>query len=238
MNSQDSGLPSPDGSQPQDTKFAAAAAARLGIRVQGDSAVFDAKSLIATLGGWTGIIESTIPPTAFLIIFTFSQNSLWAVAVAGSLSLASIVKQLVQRKPVAQAIVGAVLVSVSAWLALRAPGTTKDYFLPGFITNLSYGAVLALSILVRWPLIGLMVGFFKGWGVSWRKQRSLRTRFDLVTGLWVAMFGLRLAVELPLYFSNQVEALGVAKLFMSTPLYAICLWFTWLSLRTVILSKP
>ena len=222
---------------PKNSQFAAAAANKLGLRVEGDTAVFDGKSLLATLGGWSGLIESTIPPTAFLVIYTFSQNSVWSVGVSALLSLASIAKQLIQRKPISQAIFGAALVAISAWLALRSQGSTKDYFIPGFITNISYGALMLLSVVVRWPVIGLVVGFFKGWGVGWRKNRALLTRFDLVTSLWAILFGLRLLVELPLYFANNVEALGVAKLLMGIPLYAICLWFTWLSLRSVILNK-
>ncbi|MEN9748244.1 MAG: hypothetical protein RLZZ603_936 [Actinomycetota bacterium] len=228
----------PGGTQPQDTKFADAAAARLGIRMDGDRAVFDAKSLLASLGGWVGIIESAVPPTAFLVIFSVWQNTLLAVAVAGSLSLISIIKQLVQRKPVTQAIAGALLTGISAWLALATPGGAKDYYIPGFITNASYGSVLLLSILIRFPLIGILVGFFKGWGLGWRKNRGLMTRFDLVTGLWVGLFGLRLAVELPLFFAGNVQALGIAKLILGTPVYALCIWFTWLASRSVILAKP
>jgi hypothetical protein len=228
----------PEGAEPQDTKFAEAAAARLGIRMDGDTAVFDGKSLLRSLGGWVGIIESAVPPTAFLIIYSLWQSTFWAVTVSGALALASITKQLIQRKPVTQAIAGAVLTGISAWLALGTPGGAKDYYIPGFLTNAGYGSVLLISMLVRWPLIGLLVGFFKGWGTSWRKQRSLLTRFDLLTGLWVGLFGLRLAVELPLFFANNVAALGLAKLVLGTPTYALCIWFTWLGARSVILTKP
>ena len=165
-----------------------AAATRLGIRVEGDRAVFDAQSLLKSLGGWVGIIESAVPPTAFLVIYSIWQNTVWAVTVSAVLALASITKQLLQRKPLSQAIVGAVLTALSAWLALKTPGGAKDYYIPGFITNLAYGSVMLLSVLVRWPIIGLMVGFFKGWGVAWRKNRSLLTRFDLITGMWAGLF--------------------------------------------------
>jgi hypothetical protein len=215
-----------------------AAATRLGIRVEGDRAVFDAQSLIKSLGGWVGIIESAVPPTAFLVIYSIWQNTVWAVTVSATLALASITKQLVQRKPLSQAIVGAVLTALSAWLALKSPGGAKDYYIPGFITNLAYGSVMLLSVLVRWPIIGLVVGFFKGWGVAWRKNRSLLTRFDLITGMWAGLFGLRLAIELPLFFANNIAALGVAKLILGTPTYALCIWFTWLASRSVILAKP
>ena len=228
----------PDGSAPADSKFAEAAAARLGLRIDGDRTVFDAKSLLASLGGWTGIIESAVPPTAFLAIYSFTQNTVLSVAVSGALALISISKQLIQRRPVTQAIAGLVLTGISAWLALRTPGAAKDYYIPGFITNASYGTVLLISILARFPLIGVLVGLFKGWGLGWRKQRQLMTRFDLVTGLWVGLFGLRLAIELPMFFAGNIPALGVAKLILGTPVYALCIWFTWLSTRSVIMTKP
>lgn len=215
-----------------------AAANRLGIRVEGERAVFDAQSLLTSLGGWTGIIESAVPPTAFLVIYSVWQNTVWAVSVSAALAVISIVKQLVQRKPISQAIAGAALTALSAWLALKAPGGAKDYYIPGFITNIAYGSVLLLSIVLRWPIIGLIIGFFKGWGISWRKNRVLLTRFDLITGMWVGLFGLRLAIELPLFFANNVAALGLAKLILGTPTYALCIWFTWLASRSVILAKP
>lgn len=214
-----------------------AAANRLGIRVEGERAVFDAQSLLTSLGGWTGIIESAVPPTAFLVIYSVWQNTLWAVSISAALAVISIVKQLVQRKPISQAIAGAALTALSAWLALKTPGGAKDYYIPGFITNIVYGSVLLLSIVVRWPIIGLIIGFFKGWGVAWRKNRALLTRFDLITGMWVGLFGLRLAIELPLFFANNVAALGLAKLVLGTPTYALCIWFTWLASRSVILAK-
>jgi hypothetical protein len=213
----------------------AAAASRLGIRIDEGTAVFDVKSLLNSLGGWWGIIESTIPPTAFLAVYSITLNVLWAVAIAGSLSAISLVKQLITRKALTQAIAGAALIAISAWLALR--GQPKDYYITGFFTNGIYGSVLFISILARWPVIGLLVGFLKGWGVKWRKDRALLTRFDLVTGLWVGLFATRLIIELPMYFANNLQLLGITKLILSEPAYAIVLWFSWLSLRSVILAK-
>jgi len=231
-------IPEPLGSEPQDTKFSEAAARRLGLRLDQDGkAVFDGKSLLASLGGWVGIIESAVPPTAFLLIYTIWQNTFAAVVVAASLSVASISKQLIQRKPVSQAFAGAVLTGISVWLALKSPDGAKDYYLPGFYTNAAYGSVLLLSVIIRWPALGLVIGFFKGWGLTWRKNRAMLTRFDLITGMWVGLFALRLAIELPLFFANNVEALGVAKLVLGTPTYAVCIWFTWLASRSVILGK-
>lgn len=231
-------LEKPEGSQPADSKFAEAAALKLGLRVDENSnPVFDGKSLLASLGGWVGVVESAVPPTAFLVIYSIWHNTVVAVLVAAGLSLASITKQLIQKKPVTQAISGAVLIAISAWLALRSPNGAKDYYVVGLITNVAYGSLMLLSILIRWPLIGVVVGLFKGWGTGWRKDRSLLRRFDLITGMWLGLFCLRLSIELPLFFANNVAALGVAKMVLGTPTYALVVWFTWLASRSVILAK-
>jgi hypothetical protein len=214
-----------------------AAAQKLGLRIEGQEAVFDSQSLVASLGGWSGIVESTIPATAFLVVYTFTKSVLISVLVSGALSVISIIRQLIIKKPVSQAVVGLVMIAISTYLATRQSGSAKDYFIPGFITNIGYGSVLLVSILVRWPLIGLAVGYFKGWGVSWRKDKQLLARFDLVTGMWCVLFGARLAIEVPLYLTNSIEALGITKLLMGLPLYALTLWFTWLSLRSVIRAR-
>ena len=71
-------------------------------------------------------------------------------------------------------------------------------------------------------------------GTRWRKNRALVRRYSTVTLIWVALFGLRLLVEVPLYFANAVVALGFVKLLMGVPLYALCLWFTWLAVRPLL----
>ena len=49
--------------------------------------------------------------------------------------------------------------------------------------------------------------------------------------MWATLFGARLLVQVPLYLTDQVTALGIAKLAMGTPLYALLVWFTWLLAR-------
>jgi hypothetical protein len=50
----------------------------------------------------------------------------------------------------------------------------------------------------------------------------------------VALFGLRLLVEVPLYLANAVVALGFVKLIMGVPMYALSAWFTWLAVRPLL----
>jgi len=138
------------------------------------------------------------------------------------------------KKPVTQAIAGALGIGLSAFLTLRDGGHPADYFVQGFFTNIAYGAALAISMLVRWPLIGFLVGLLRSEPLEWRQNKKILRRADLATGLFVALFGARLAIQLPLYFANQIEALGIARVAMGVPLYALCIWLSWLLLRSSI----
>jgi hypothetical protein len=57
--------------------------------------------------------------------------------------------------------------------------------------------------------------------------------FRRATWMWVGMFSARLLVQLPLYLAGAVVALGVARTAMGLPVYALCLWLTWLLVRGV-----
>ncbi|MBP6087323.1 MAG: DUF3159 domain-containing protein [Rhodoluna sp.] len=207
---------------------------RLGIQEKDGVATLDRESLMASLGGWLGIIQSSIPAALFVLVFALTKETVAAVVVSLSVSTGFVVLQIITRKPLTQAIAGALGIALSAYLTLRDGGHPADYFVQGFITNIAYGSALALSVLVRWPLIGFLVGLLKGEPLGWRTDKKLLRRADLATMLFVALFSLRLLVQLPLYFAGQIEALGIARVAMGVPLYALCIWLSWLLLRSSI----
>ena len=207
---------------------------RLGIHERDGVTTLDRDSLMASLGGWFGIIQSSLPATVFVLVFALSKQTTAAAISAVAVSVFFIVWQLVKRKPVTQAIAGALGIALSAYLTLRDGGHPADYFIQGFFTNIAYGAVLGISILVRWPVIGFLVGLLRSEPLTWRKNKRILRRADLATGLFVALFGARLLIQLPLYFANQIEALGIARVAMGVPLYALCIWLSWLLLRSSI----
>jgi hypothetical protein len=128
-------------------------------------------------------------------------------------------------------------VGLAAWLALREGGEAVDYFIPGFITNAVYSVVLLVSILIKWPLIGVLVEVLRGHATSWRKDRKIVAVYSLVTGLWVGFFCLRLAVQVPLYIAGNAELLAAARVAMGPPLYAGVILITWLILRATVLRS-
>ena len=186
--------------------------------------------MLRTVGGVRGLVEGLLPGLVFLVVFTFTQALNPSLVASLGVAVAFAAVRLVQRTPLTQALTGLVGVVVCALFA-RTTGEARDYYVAGFYTNVAYGAALVLSIAVRWPLMGLVFGFVRSEGVEWRADRQRVRAYAVATWVLVAVFAARLAVQLPLYFADNVPALGAARLVMGVPLYAMALWLAWMVSR-------
>ena len=218
-----------------DDNLKASAAKKLGVSSTEGKLRLDGKSVLEGMGGKLGIAETILPSVLFGSSLAITGQALIAVSLAGGTSALFILYRLITRRSASSALIGALAVGFAAWLALREGGQAVDYFVPGFITNAVYAIALLVSILVRWPLIGVLVELLRGQGTLWRKDRKIVTVYSLVTGLWVGFFSLRLAVQIPLYVSGSAELLAAARVAMGPPLYAGVILVTWLILRATVL---
>ncbi len=218
----------PGGPPPPDAARAAAAPAA----PRGMQAVLGEEFSVAdAVGGVRGLVESVAPGVVFVVVYVATSALTPALLAAVGVTVAAVVARLVQRTPVTQALAGVVGVGIGVFWAWRT-GEAQDYFVYGLWTNAAYGLACLVSIVVGWPLVGLVVGLLRGEGTAWRADRFARTRATWATWAWVAMFALRLAVQVPLYLGASVAWLGTARLVMGVPLWALTLWLTWLLVRT------
>ena len=134
--------------------------------------------------------------------------------------------RLVRRESPRNVVSSVAGVALAAFIATKS-GRAEDFFLPGLLANAAYASAFLISIVAGWPLVGVIVGALDGEGNAWRGD-PVRTRlFVMATWVWVALFSLRLVVQLPLYLAGDVVALGVARTAMGLPLFALGLWITW-----------
>ena len=178
-------------------------------------------------------LDAGLPLALFTVVYTVGGRdltmSLW-VAVAAGVVLA--VVRLLRRDPLQNVLAGFLGVGIAAFLAART-GRAEDVFLPGLLINLGYGLAFLVSILVRWPLLGVFVGLVSGRGMSWRDDPALLRAYTRASAVWVGMFGLRLAVQVPLYLAGdeQLGWLAGARLVMSWPLFLLVAYVSWLIVR-------
>ncbi|RII94116.1 DUF3159 domain-containing protein [Clavibacter californiensis] len=215
----------------------AQAAERAGLGQAARGETMTAAALLTAMGGVRGILEAIVPGLLFLVAFTITRDVVLSVAVPVVVAVVAVVARLAQRSAVAPAVGGLVGIVISAFLALRS-GEGRDFYALGLWTNGAYFAVLLLSVVVGWPLVGVAVGFLMGDGTAWRQDRRKARALRLLTLVWVGFFALRLAVQLPLYLADAIDALGVARLVMGTPLYGVLLVLSWLFVRAVYAKDP
>ena len=182
--------------------------------------------ILHAIGGWRGLVESSLPAVAFLVLFTVTKelnlSLIAALAAAGVFTLI----RLVQGSKLVSALTGLVGVAICAFAAYRT-GNASDYFVVGFWTNGVYILAYLLSMLVRWPLMGLIFAVIRGEALTWRQNPVRLRQYMLATSIITVLMMLRLAVQVPLYFANNVEALGATRLIMGLPLYALGVWLAW-----------
>lgn len=187
----------------------------------------DRAMLDSAIGGWRGLIDSGLPTVLFLVAYVATGQQLRpALMAAVGAGVLIAIARLIRRESLQQVLAGFFGVAISAFVASRT-GQAEDFFLLGILINIGYGLAYLVSILVRWPLIGLIVGYFRGDATGWRQDPRLYSAYATASWIWVAMFGLRLIVQLPLYLAGAVGLLGTAKLALGWPLFLLAAYLTY-----------
>ncbi|MCX6492942.1 MAG: DUF3159 domain-containing protein [Rhodococcus sp.] len=188
-----------------------------------------APTVLEQLGGVSGLVYSTLPVVVFVPFNSYFGLSvaLWA---ALGVAAAVLVWRLVRRSPIQPAISGFFGVGICAFIAYRT-GDAKGYFLFGIYTSLVYGGAFVLSVLARWPLVGVIWGYLNGKRTSWRRERSAVRYYDVATIAWASVFAARYIVQSQLYDSDQTGWLAVARIGMGWPLTGVALLVTLWAVR-------
>jgi len=195
-------------------------------------------SFEASVGGVRGIIESVVPYTVFSLVYATTKDLRTSILAAAAPLVVLMLWRLIARETLSQAISGVLGIALGAYFAQHS-GKAVNFFLPNILKNLGFAALYAISILVRWPLIGVVIGPMTGEMFAWRQDRPRYAAYRWATWIWVGLFLVRLAVQIPLYAAKNVALLGTLNgLVLGIPLFALTIWLSWLVLRSVPLAKP
>jgi Protein of unknown function (DUF3159) len=196
----------------------------------------DRDKIVQALGGKKGLFDSGIPSIVFLVVFNIRDDVREAAMVALALSGVLGVFRLLRREKLQSAVNGVIGVLI-CYLLVRSTGKAEDFYLPGLFINAGYGAVYLITNLAGWPIIGLVLGPLLGEDMHWRKVPERKRAYQRAGWLWVGLFLLRIAVQLPLYLAGYINALGIARLVMGYPLFIAVAWGTWVIIKQVPVAK-
>jgi uncharacterized protein DUF3159 len=189
------------------------------------------ESLAELLGGRGGALDASLPPVAFVVGWLAAGQSVvvgaWVAVLCGV--VVGVVRLLRGERPRA-AVVSVLMVVVAALVALHT-GRAEDFFLVQLLSNVASALLWAASIVVRWPLLGVVVGVVVGQRTRWRRDPALLRAYGIASWAWVGQYVVRVLVFGALWLAGQVVALGVARAVLTWPLQAVCLAASWWLLR-------
>ena len=196
-------------------------------------------SLAEVLGGRSGAVDATLPVVAFAVAWLVAGalGSTAAVAWGSGAALlaagglASV--RLRSGRPPRAVVFGLLGVALAATIAL-VTGNAADFFLVRIVSNALSALAWAVSIVVRWPLLGVVVGTLLGQRTRWRRDPHLLRGYQRASWVWAAQYVVRLAVFLPLYSAGAVVALATAQVVLTWPLVALCVLTSWPLVRSAL----
>ena len=185
------------------------------------------EQLAAQLGGVRGLIEASVPVAVFVIV-----NIAWdlrpAIICAGASALVIAAWRLFRKETVRHALNGLFGIAVGAYLAWKS-GDASDFYVPGIIIGILYGAAMLVSVAFRHPAVGwvwaVVVGGGKG---EWRENPRLLRIFTWLTVLWGVVWLAKNIVRWGLKEAGADNLLGVVTIVAGYPvtaaLVAITIW--------------
>jgi len=176
------------------------------------------------MGGMVGFISASIPVVVFVIVNLVAgmAPAVWsAVGVAVLIAIWRIARKE-QLMPAVSGIIG---VAIAAFIAYRV-GAAKGFFLYGIWVSGALGVACLISVIVRWPAMGVVWGALNGHGMGWRSDPKARRYYDIATIAWFLVFAARVVVQQWLYNADETTLLGITKIVMGYPLTAIALLVT------------
>ncbi len=205
------------------------------------------RQLSRALGGRRGMVEAASPTITFTVTYVSTKNLTLAIGLSLAVAVLLLGLRLVQRTTVqyvVNALVGIGVGCFFVWLGGRNGGDESQqalaYFVPGILYNTVYGLLMLVSILVRWPAVGLMVGAVSDEPTAWHRDRQVVRLCSQLTWVLVVPCAVRVAVQAPIYLGGRsaddadpyITALGIAKVAMGWPLQIAALGvMVWLLAR-------
>src|SRR5215203_6803115 len=184
-----------------------------------------------SLGGARGMFESALPFVAFTIAWVIGRELYPAIGAALATAVLLAMIRILQRQSI-KYVAQAVFPTAIAVLIATRTGRAQDVFLPGILYNGALAVISILTVIIRRPLVGFIIGAAVGDPSGWAKDRGLVKMTSKLTLVLAVPYITRFVVQLPLFLAGHVVLLGVAKVVLGWPLLIAAL-----SVMGLMLSK-
>jgi uncharacterized protein DUF3159 len=173
--------------------------------------------LSKSLGGARGMIESALPFIAFTIAWVLARQLYPAIAAAVGMAILLAVIRLVQRQSIKYVVQAVIPTAIAVLIATRT-GRAQDVFLPGILYNGALAVISIVTVVIRKPLVGFIIGAAVGDPIGWTRDRGLVKMTSKLTLVLAVPYVARFVIQLPLFLAGQVVLLGIAKVVLGWPM--------------------
>jgi Protein of unknown function (DUF3159) len=173
--------------------------------------------LSQSLGGARGMIESALPFIAFTIVWVISRQLYAALAVAVGTALLLALIRIIQRQSIKYVMQAVIPTAIAVLIATRT-GRAQDVFLPGILYNGILAVISLVTVAIRKPLVGFIIGAAVGDPTGWTKDRGLVRMTSKLTLVLAVPYITRFVIQLPLFLAGEVVLLGIAKVILGWPM--------------------
>lgn len=199
-------------------------------RPRPDGAEVEEPTLLEQMGGLSGVVATTLP-----ILVLVPVNAAWGLApamiAAVAVAIAIFVWRILRKETIQPAVSGLFGVLIGAAMAFVV-GDAKGFFLYGIWYSAVAAVVFAVSMILRWPAVGVVWEGINGRASEWRGDKRVVRAYDIATTAWMVVFAARFFVQNNFYEADDVAWLGVARVLMGWPLTIIVLLITVLAVRS------
>src|SRR5438067_966103 len=115
------------------------------------------------------------------------QSIAWGSVAAIALAVAIGVFRLVRGDKARAVLVSLAAVIVAALVALHT-GRAQDFFLIQLLSNVASALLWAACVVIRWPLLGVVVGLVLGQKTRWRKDPALLRAYSRASLAWSGQY--------------------------------------------------
>ncbi|SIR04025.1 DUF3159 domain-containing protein [Halanaerobium kushneri] len=165
--------------------------------------------------------DALLPPLVYAV-----SNSIFgllpAVILAVTTALFNFTRRLIKKenwKYSLGGLVGVIFASSLAYLSNNA----SSYFIPALTSSSLFLLAALITLLVGKPLAAWASHLSRGWPLAWFWRDDVKPAYREVTIFWAIYFGLRLTIQLNLFFSEAVLNLAWVNIILGWPAISVVL---------------
>ena len=165
--------------------------------------------------------DALLPPLVYAIGNSFF-GLLPAVILAVTAALFNFSRRIIKKenwKYSLGGLIGVIFASSLAYLSNNA----SSYFIPALTSSTLLLLAAVITLLIGKPLAAWASHLSRGWPLEWFWRDDIKPAYREVTIFWALYFGLRLSIQLRLFFSEAVLNLAWVNIILGWPAISVVL---------------